>query len=362
VTPDSSGSFALSFQETSDVHWYATQSFHTTATGSTDVASLHCTVSGALFGYAEPSDGPDRQTDIAADDEHGDLAGTTFDGAEALSLFRATNGHMTRLETFTYDGVGISPMESVLAVGVTPTEVVASVQRTDSSIGQYRDVGFVFRPGGRVQLGQSASWSGVEPSGVAPDGTIVGEAHIASGPNAGRWAVLTWATPGSPFHVVATALTDQPTPVIDADDTVVYDSASGARVVRRDGSTAVLEAPDGGPSNDSSLAAAGTTIYGTSDSDQILAWLPDATGASALTGVAVIDDYQVQTPVAADAAGQVVVSGDSNQTSLFSPSRGVVELHAPSRSGYPTDDVLDGPGTAIFTAPADLLPHRETCS
>jgi len=217
---------------------------------------------------------------LSATNGLGTWAGVRYDGNWTFQVVSWRAGRATVLDTFSYLHSNWDDLRSVRVVGVTGAgAVIVSAQATNSALTADLRVGLRYQNGHRYVLQSSPIWKSVDPTGVTPDGRVVGLARTQHASQVVEWSA---AGVGAVRIVVTDAAHD---PVIDAHGniayTYLYGGAQFSKAVLADGRRVQLGAQAlGNPDNGTVSSAAGNYVYGRGGIDS-LRW--DLTRAGTVT-------------------------------------------------------------------------------
>jgi hypothetical protein len=191
----------------------------------------------------------------------GTWAGVRFDGNWTFQVVSWRAGRATVLDTLSYSSDGFDDLRSVRVVGVTAAGAVIVSAQTHSGLTADLRVGLRYQNGHRYVLQSSPIWKSVDPTGVTPDGRVVGLARTKTASQVVEWS----ATGVGAVRVVVTDAAHNP--VIDGHGniayTYLYGGAQFGKAVLADGRRIQLGAQAlGNPDNGYISSAAGNYVYG----------------------------------------------------------------------------------------------------
>lgn len=216
---------------------------------------------------------------LTATNNHGTWAGLRSAGDFTLQVISWRAGRTTVLDTIDYSHVGFDPLNSVQVIGVSDDgSVVVKAKNPRPVLPQ--TLGLRYQNGHRYELAHSSAWLRVEPTSVAPDGLIAGEAYARQG-----GGIVEWTGAGAGKLVMVS--THGANPLLDQYDDYIWSEARPApvlsvlRVRTRAGRIFNL-----GPNEDgyaSLQIAAGRYVWGTVNGSYLALW-DLAAGASLPSG------------------------------------------------------------------------------
>jgi hypothetical protein len=347
-------------------------------------AASPCTVGPSLIGPTMPFEfntvdaNPARAfVEFSATNGRGVWAGVAFNGGDEFAILRWAGGHTTVLDRIRFVGFSFesnnapatTEQTSVEVAGVDASgAVIAAIQISHTNIEARRQRGFRYAGGHKYQLATSPNWVTARPTGVAPDGTIVGIVRN----NRSTSQVEQWRGSGSGRASHLTGPIGAEYAAITANHDVAYSTGNSQGFARLATTGRIVHL--GGVAGDRSteqrvMGASSNTFYGASYGAQkthVVRWRLSATSASPLTGTAV---SSLVTVAGVGSNGAVVgtpwIGGTGpDRTSRSLVANGGVWLLPPQYKvpfGAEPPVAVSPTGVAVYTG-TDRLPHTYSCT